>query len=142
MALRRRSGFTLLELIIVIIVIGILASIALPRYLRVAEKGRAGEAKNTLSALRSAQLRYSAQHGVWARCGNTSNGATNTLDTTTSEKYFSYTATCTPVGANVNDPLSCVASAVRTTVENAGFGAYWINITMEGNLSSSSQGIV
>ena len=55
-----RKGFTLLELLMVVIIIAILASIALPQYLRVAERSRATEALQMLSAIRQSQFRYRA----------------------------------------------------------------------------------
>jgi len=54
----RRPGFTLIELVISVVIIGILASIAVPRFMNVVEKGRTAEARNTLGAIRDAQEAY------------------------------------------------------------------------------------
>ena len=59
--MRSQRGFTLLELLMVVIVIGILASIGLPQYLRVTERVRGTEAIQMLGALRASQGRYRAQ---------------------------------------------------------------------------------
>ena len=55
------KGFTLLELLMVVIIIAILASIALPQYLRVSERSRASEALTVLGATRASELRFKAQ---------------------------------------------------------------------------------
>ena len=60
-----RAGFTLLELLMVVIIIAILASIALPQYLRAVAKSRRAEGVNVLAQVRSAELRYSAEHQVY-----------------------------------------------------------------------------
>lgn len=57
-AARQNLGFTLIEILIVIVVIGILASSALPRFLGQTEKAKTAEAINMISAIRHAQLHY------------------------------------------------------------------------------------
>ena len=49
---KNQSGFTLLEIIIVIIIIGVLASLALPRFVKTVEFSRSTEALTALGTIR------------------------------------------------------------------------------------------
>jgi len=60
------SGFTLLELMIVVAIIGILAMIAIPRFALILEKAREGATKGNISAIRGAcKIYYSDWGGKW-----------------------------------------------------------------------------
>ena len=51
---KARKGFTLVELAVVIVIIGVLAAFGVPRFLKSVERSKAAEAFNYLSAVRDA----------------------------------------------------------------------------------------
>ena len=63
---KARKGFTLVEVAVVIVIIGVLAAFGVPKFLNSVEKSKASEAFNYLSTVQSAQERYLAQNGVYA----------------------------------------------------------------------------
>lgn len=60
---RNEKGFTLVELLIVIGIIGILSVIAIPNFMRFQAKAKQTEAKTNLSALYTAEKAYYAEYG-------------------------------------------------------------------------------
>jgi len=90
MKLRNRKGFTLVELMIVVAIIGILAAIAIPNFLNFRLKAKTSEAKSNLGAIRSTQVAYFAEWNMWVGNqgltpvgGRTGNGSKVPWDITT-----------------------------------------------------------
>ena len=58
---RAQRGFTLIELMIVVAIIGILAAIAIPNFVQYQMRSRTSEAKTNLAAIKTAQLAFQAE---------------------------------------------------------------------------------
>lgn len=78
----QRAGFTLMEIMVVIIVIAVLASVAGPMIGSITDQGRASATKSKMSALKSSLLTYNSDVGRfpfwgisnWAGCSSSHNG--------------------------------------------------------------------
>jgi type IV pilus assembly protein PilA len=64
-ALRKQEGFTLIELMIVVAIIGILAAIAIPNFLQYQMKSRQSEAKTNLQAIKTSEVSFQAERGCY-----------------------------------------------------------------------------
>jgi prepilin-type N-terminal cleavage/methylation domain-containing protein len=61
----RRAGFTLIEVLIVVAVIGVLVSIAIPTFQRFHHRAKSSEARTNLGALRTAEEAYMSESGTY-----------------------------------------------------------------------------
>lgn len=66
-----KNGFSLVELIVVIVVIGILAAIAIPNYGKAKERALVKEAISNLKIVDAAEKIYYVEHAVYASCADT-----------------------------------------------------------------------
>ena len=63
---RKSKGFTLIELMIVVAIIGILAAIAIPRFANLIDRAREARTQGNLGAIRSAMsIYYGTTDGTW-----------------------------------------------------------------------------
>lgn len=103
---REKKAFTMTELVIVVMVMGILVSIALPSFLRSATVSRAREAKSALSLIQAGQKIYYNRTKTYLSDGNIANINSN-LGLDLRESYWDYSAN--------NAPPNNVGTATRGT---------------------------
>jgi len=121
-----RKGFTLLELVVVVIILGILATLGFTQYTKMVEKGRTAEAKMILGQIRTAQVAYNQQFGGFTTAlANLSVEAPSACGAS-GNHYFSYatdasTGTATRCTVNGKTP---VGAAAYTLTLSHGAGAF------------------
>ncbi|HEZ1361163.1 TPA: pilin [Neisseria meningitidis] len=74
-----QKGFTLIELMIVIAIVGILAAVALPAYQDYTARAQVSEAILLAEGQKSAVTEYYLNHGIWP-ANNTSAGVASSTD--------------------------------------------------------------
>ncbi|HHY5298454.1 TPA: pilin [Neisseria meningitidis] len=74
-----QKGFTLIELMIVIAIVGILAAVALPAYQDYTARAQVSEAILLAEGQKSAVTEYYLNHGIWPK-NNTSAGVASSAD--------------------------------------------------------------
>ncbi len=83
-------GFTLIELMMVVAIIGILASIALPQYSRYVDRAKRAEGKAALSDVAARLERFYSDNNVYATAVNTIPPGAN-ADATSENGYYNIT---------------------------------------------------
>jgi len=92
---RNQRGFTLVELMIVVIIVGILAAVAIPMYQGATERAKASEAVAALGTIRGAMRVYFAEHGTYVNANFTdgdqvtNGGVLDVSDNDLLGRYFS-----------------------------------------------------
>lgn len=107
--MRTQRGFSLMELMIVVAIVGILASVAYPSYLDSVRKGKRAEARAALMNLMQQQERYMTQHSNYLVFAA---GATGTSFKTSSSPDGSAAQSSHLLGARL-----CATGTIRDCIE-------------------------
>jgi prepilin-type N-terminal cleavage/methylation domain-containing protein len=126
MSRESRKGFTLVELAVVIVIIGVLAAFGVPQFLKSVERSKAAEAFNYLSAVRSAQERYLAKEGTYACSSDSAK-----LDITqVAPKYFDVGDIEEDHTTTPNSPTWSLTLTRKTATSS--YGGYTVKFTEKG----------
>jgi len=133
---KNQQGFTLIELVIIIVILGILAAVAIPKYQDLSGEAREASARSSLGSLRSAITIYYANQAV-------QNGTAiwpSLADVRTPGTVMAQGVPANPYQVTVPDSIVDATGQAKGTVIGASGGWAYNSTTGEIWLNSNSNG--
>lgn len=122
----RASGFTLLELLVVIFILGLLSAIAMPSVLGQVNRAREAEAQTYVAAINRGQQAYFLERSEFAQLTQLELGLSSTKN---------YTYASAPAGTGFE--AKTTAQPIGTTMRGYA-GRVWLHVMNDGNVTSRS----
>ncbi len=130
--IKTKFGFSLVELTVIVLILGILATFAIPNFIKAAERTKEKEAISFLHQIRAAEIVYRSEENTFWPAGSietdpdTIDSALNTsLDTRELNWDFSITAAANTFTATAQRTSGRNAGETITIDENGEIGGTW-----------------
>ena len=134
--IRRHSlGFTLIEVMITVAIIGILMAVAMPAYSNYVLRGKLVEATNNLSTLQAAMEQYYQDNRTYS---DVSSSITSPCDSAAMPTLHYFTLSCTPTAGTATVAPSYVLTATGSATATSGF----VYTLTNANVQASTLGSV
>jgi prepilin-type N-terminal cleavage/methylation domain-containing protein len=122
-----KQGFTIIELLVVMIIMGVLSAIALPSMMNMTLRARQAEGQNYVGAINRAQQLYYMENGQFANLVDLSLGISQSVN---------YVYSSVPIGGGSTAEASTEATPLMTTRGYA--GKVWISLMGAGSAATTS----
>lgn len=128
MKFTNNKAFTLIELMVVIVIIGILATLAIPKFNEASVKAKVSEAPTILSSYDNAQLAYLAETNLLGDVGNLAVEDPTSINS----KFYTYTHT-----HNTGTKCKLNAKAAASGMGDVNNGSMFTEVGSDGSVTHS-----